>query len=254
MCDKLLTGKVALVTGGSRGLGKAVARRLAESGADVAVNFFRNREAAEHTCAEIRQLGVKAEPVKANVADPQKLDALFYEIEEKFGGLDILIANAASGVIRPAMELEVKHWDWTMNVNARSLLLAAQHALPLMQKRGGGRIVSVSSLGSGRVLDNYTAVGVSKAALEALTRYLAVELAPHGVVVNAVSAGAMDTDALQFFPNRQDILETARRRNPAGRLVTVEDVAEVVAFLCSEASRMIRGQTIVVDGGQSLLI
>ncbi|ATY85737.1 enoyl-[acyl-carrier-protein] reductase FabL [Kyrpidia spormannii] len=254
MGDRPLMGKVALVTGGSRGLGKAVSRRLAEAGADVAVNYFRNREAAEHTCAEIRELGVKAEPVKANVADPQKLHLLFDEIAEKFGGLDILIANAASGVIRPAMELEVKHWDWTLNVNARSLLLMAQLALPLMQKRGGGRIVSISSLGSHRVLDNYTAVGVSKAALEALTRYLAVELAPHDVVVNAVSAGAMDTDALRFFPNREDILQTAERRNPAGRLVTVGDVAEVVAFLCSDASWMIRGQTVVVDGGQSLLI
>ncbi|MDI3257041.1 MAG: enoyl-[acyl-carrier-protein] reductase FabL [Kyrpidia sp.] len=254
MSEKPLAGKVALVTGGSRGVGRAIARRLAGAGADVAVNFFRNRGAAEETVAEIRELGVKAEAVKANVADPQKLDVLFQEIEEKFGGLDILIANAASGVIRPAMELEVKHWDWTLNVNARSLLVAARHALPMMRRRGGGRIVSISSLGSGRVIDNYTAVGVSKAALEALTRYLAVELAPDGVVVNAVSAGAMTTDALQFFPNREDILEEARRRNPAGRLVTVEDVAEVVAFLCSDAAWMIRGQTIVVDGGQSLLI
>ncbi|MBX6395672.1 MAG: enoyl-[acyl-carrier-protein] reductase FabL [Alicyclobacillaceae bacterium] len=254
MDNRPFSGRVALVTGGSRGVGRAIALRLARDGADIVVNFFRNRDAAERTAAEIRELGVRAEVVKANVADPDKLDVLFREIEDRFGALDILIANAASGVIRPAMELEVKHWDWTLNVNARSLLIAAQKALPLMQKRGGGHIVSVSSLGSHRVIDNYTAVGVSKAALEALTRYLAVELAPHHVVVNAVSAGAMDTDALQFFPNREEILEEAKRRNPAGRLVTVEDVAGVVAFLCSDAARMIRGQTIVVDGGQSLLI
>lgn len=254
MENRPLEGRVALVTGGSRGVGRAIALRLARDGANVVINFFRNREAAEAVAEEARKRGVEALTVKANVGDPEKMANMFGEIERRFGGLDIFVANAASGVIRPAMELEVKHWDWTLNVNARSLLVGAQCALPLMRRRGGGRIVAISSLGSGRVIGHYTAVGVSKAALEALTRYLAVELAPDNIAVNAVSAGAMDTDALQFFPNREELLEGARRRNPAGRPVTVEDVAEVVAFLCSDGAWMIRGQTIVVDGGQSLLL
>jgi enoyl-[acyl-carrier protein] reductase III len=154
-------------------------------------------------------------------------------------------------VIRPALELEERHWDWTLNANARAFFTLARHAAPAMAP--GGSVVAVSSLGSTRVLDNYVLVGTSKAALEALVRYLAVELAPQGINVNAVSAGLVETGALEYFPNREDMLAWYRTRTPAGRLVEPADIAGVVTFLASPAAAMIRGQTIVVDGGYSVV-
>lgn len=248
-------GKIALVTGSSRGIGRAIALRLAQGGADIVVNFFRNRTAAEETAAAIRALGRRALIVKAHVGDEDKVAALFTTAREEFGGIDILVCNAASGFLRPAVEQDTRGWDWTLNVNARSLLLCAQQAAPLMAARGGGAIVSLSSLGSTRVLPEYVAVGVSKAAIETLTRYLAVELAPQQIVVNAVSGGIVETEALKHFRSGgQAMLDAGRARTPAGRLVTPEDIAEVVAFLCSPAACMIRGQTIVVDGGYALMM
>jgi enoyl-[acyl-carrier protein] reductase III len=246
--------KVALVTGGTRGIGKAIARRLAEQGYDLVLNYLRNRTAAGETAAELEALGVRVHLVKANVGDVAKIKELFAEIDREFGRLDVLVNNAASGVMRPLMELEENHWDWTMEINSKALLFCGQEAAKLMMKNGeGGKIVSISSLGSIRVLDNYTAVGVSKAALEALTRYLAVELAPYNIVVNAVSGGAVDTDALRHFPNREELLAHSAARTPAGRIVEPDDLANAVMFLLSDQAWMIRGQTIIVDGGLSLL-
>jgi enoyl-[acyl-carrier protein] reductase III len=173
------------------------------------------------------------------------------------GGLDFLISNAASGYNRPVMQQRPKGWEWTLNINARALLFAAQRAAPLMQSRGGGAIVSISSPGSTRVLPDYVVVGASKAALEAVTRYLAVELAPMNIVVNAVSPGLVLTDALKHFAairQDEDIIARAISLTPAGRIVLPEDIAAVVAFLCSPAASMIRGQTILVDGGYTLPI
>ncbi|HEU4965169.1 MAG TPA: enoyl-[acyl-carrier-protein] reductase FabL [Bacilli bacterium] len=249
-----LTGKIALVTGGSRGIGKAIALRLAQEGADVVINFFRNRKPAEETKVEIEQLGRRCHIIKANVGDVEKIGALFEEIRSEMGGLDILISNAASGVQIPAMEVEEKHWDWTMGINAKALLFLAQQAAPLMEARGGGAIVSISSLGSTFALKNYTCVGTSKAALESLTRYLGVELAPKNITVNAVSGAAVDTDALKTFPNREEMLQEHADQTPAGRMITAEDLANVVHFLCTDQAKMICGQTIVVDGGFSLVM
>jgi len=248
-----LTGKVALVTGGSRGIGKAIALKLAEQGADIVVNFFRNRKPAEETKAEIEALGRRCHLVKANVGDLEKIDLLFEEIVREMGGLDILVSNAASGVQLPAMDVEEKHWDWTLDINAKALLFLAQKAAPLMEARGGGAIVALSSLGSTFALKNYTCVGVSKAALESLTRYLGVELAPKGIIVNAVSGAAVDTDALTHFPNREEMIQAAIDRTPAGRMITPEDLANTVAFLVSDQAKMIVGQTLIVDGGYSLV-
>lgn len=246
-------GKVALVTGSGRGIGRAIALGFARRGADVIINYFRNRDPAAETAALAEELGVRALVVRANVGDPQAIDRLFDEVEETFGTLDILVCNAASGYIRPVMEQKVKGWDWTMNINARSVLLCAQRAVPLMEKRGGGHIVNISSLGSVLTMPNYVVIGVSKAAVESLTRYLAVELAPKNISANAISAGLVDTEAVQRFPNRDQMLEAARSRTPVGRMVEPEDIARLAAFLCSEESTMIRGQTIVIDGGFSLL-
>jgi len=245
-----LEGRLALVTGGGRGIGQAIALKLASQGADIIVNFFRHRESAEQTAKDIEALGVKAETIRANVGDPEKIDEMFDMIGNKFGRLDILINNAASGVGRPVMDVDVKAWEWTMDINARAYLLCTQRAAKLMEGRGG-KIVSISSLGSPFVLPNYSIVGVSKAALEALTRYLAIELAPQDICVNTVVASAVETEALKFY-FKQGLVKDNRQVTPAGRMVIPEDVANVVAFLCSEEAFMIRGQTVVVDGGTSV--
>lgn len=248
-------GRVALITGSSRGIGRAIALRLARAGYDIVVNYFRNRSAAEETVAAIEALDRRAIAVKAHVGDEAKIAQLFAATCAEFGGLDVLVCNAASGFLRPAMQQQARGWQWTLDVNARSMLLCAQQAAPLMAARGGGAIVGISSLGSRRVLPEYITVGVSKAAIETLTRYLAVELAAQNIVVNSVSGGIVETDALRHFPeSAAAMLEAGRTRTPAGRLARPEDIAEVVAFLCSPAAGMIRGQTIVVDGGYSLMM
>lgn len=246
--------KVALVTGSSRGIGRATALRLAEEGYDVIINYARSRQAAEQLVTEIKEMGRKAIAIKANVGDVEKIKRMFQEIDEHFDHLDVFVNNAASGVLRPAMELEESHWDWTMNINSKALLFCAQKAAKRMEKVGGGKIVSISSLGSIRYLENYTTVGVSKAAVEALTRYLAVELAEKNIAVNAVSGGAVDTEALKHFPNRETILEEAKQRTPAGRMVEINDLVNAVMFLISDDAQMVRGQTLIVDGGISLLV
>ena len=239
-------GKSVLVTGGSRGIGRAISLRFAQHGARrVAVSYLRNDTAAEETAEEIRTLGAEPVLLRGNLGDPDKTKALL----EEAGALDVIISNAATGVIRPFRELDEKHWDWTLNANARALFTIARQASPAMP--AGSSIVAISSLGSDRVLDNYVLVGVSKATLEALVRYLAVELAPQDIRVNAVSAGLVETGALDYFPNREEMLRFYRERTPAGRLVEPEDVAEVVCFLASPAAAMIRGQTLIVDGGYS---
>ncbi len=248
-------GKIALVTGSGRGIGRAIALHLAHLGADVIINYVHNQAPADEVGDSIRSMGRRALVVRANVGKPEDLERLFRQVEEAFDGLDILVHSAAIGFNRPAMEQKISGWDGTMNINARTLLFAAQKAVPLMEKRGGGAIVSISSPGAGRVLPDYVAVGASKAALEALTRYLAVELAPRNIVVNAVSPGMVATDALQHFRAMHDpgIFERLTAATPAGRMVTSEDVARVVAFLCSPDAWMIRGQVIVIDGGYTLI-
>ena len=242
-------GKAALITGGSRGIGKAIALEFARRGADVAFNYLRNHKAAAEAQREIEDLGVRCLRFRAHLGDSDKIKALFAGVERDFGRLDILVNNAASGVQRSATDLEEKHWDWTLNINAKAPWLCAIEAARLMTR--GGSIVNITSQGSQRVLPYYFSVGTSKAALEAITRYLAVELAPQGISVNAVSGGYVETGALESFPNRQEML-AAGKRTLVGRLITAEDIARVVAFLCTRDAEMIRGQVIIVDGGVTL--
>jgi enoyl-[acyl-carrier protein] reductase III len=233
------------ITGGSRGIGRAIALRFARDGAKrVAIGYLRNDRAAEETAEELRALGAEVTLVRGNVTSARVLDEV-----AALGPLDVLVHNAATGVIRPALEAEDKHWDWTLNANARALLQLARVAAPQMP--AGSSIVAISSLGAQRVLENYILVGTSKAALESLVRYLAVELAPRGIRVNAVSGGVVETGALEHFPNREAMLE-AGASNPVGRLVSPEDIAGAVAFLCGPDADMVRGQTLIVDGGFSL--
>jgi enoyl-[acyl-carrier protein] reductase III len=249
-----MENKVALITGGTRGIGKAIAEKFAENGYDLVLNYARKSTNAEETKSSIEtKYGVSVHIVKANIGELEQIDQLFEAAESAFGRLDAFISNAASGVQRPIMDIQEKHWDWTQDINAKAYLFAAQRAAKLMSKTGGGHIVALSSLGAVRALPNYVVVGVSKAAVEAITRYLAVELAPMNITVNTVSGGAVDTDALKHFPNRAELLEQSAKHNPAGRIVEPEDLAEAVYFLCTSAAFMIRGQTITVDGGLSLL-
>ena len=252
--ESFLDGKIALVTGASRGIGRGIALELANAGADVIVHYARKKSAAQQVVAEVQAMGRRALAVKANLADAEKIEAMMDQIEAEFGGCDSFVANAATGGFRSMLETTDKHWDWTMDVNARSILRFAKRLAPHMKEQGWGRIVTVTSLGSTRVVPSYSAVGLSKAVVESLTRYLAVELAPQGIIANAISPGLVETDAVNAMPLDMDLaLEQVRRRNPTRRLVTPRDIGRVTAFLCSDAAQMIVGQTIMVDGGFSLL-
>lgn len=241
---------MALVTGGSRGIGKTIALDLARRGANIAFNFLRSYDAAAQTEKEIKKLGVDCLRVKAHVGNPEKIKDLFSQIAKTYGQLDILVNNAASGVQRNAMDLDPKHWDWTMSVNARGPWLCSIEAARLM--KNGGSIINISSLGSHRVLPYYFSVGTSKAALEAMTKYLAVELAPLNIRVNAVSGGYVETDAFDSFPNREDMV-AATKTTITPRSLNPQDLANAVAFLCTDESEMIRGHVLVVDGGVTLI-
>ena len=236
-----------LVTGGTRGIGRAIALRFARDGAErLVLGYMRNDRAAEEAAEEVREAGAEPVLVRGNVASERVVGEL-----ASHGPYGVVVHNAATGVIRAALETEDKHWDWTLSANARAFLSLARAAAPDMP--AGGTIVAVSSLGSTRVLENYVLVGTSKAALESLVRYLAVELAPRGIRVNAVSAGVVETGALEHFPNRETMIREGLERTPAGRLVEPEDMAGAVAYLASADAEMVRGHTLVVDGGFSLL-
>ena len=241
-----LTGESVLVTGGTRGIGRAIALRLTLDGAArVALGYMRNDRAAEEAAEAVRAAGAEPVLVRGNLASARVVAEL-----AEAGPYRAVVHSAATGVIRPALETEDRHWDWTLNANARAFLSLTRAVAPAMPQ--GASIVALSSLGSVRVLDNYVLVGASKAALEAVVRYLAVGLASRGIRVNAVSGGVVETEALDHFPNRDEMLGSVER-TPAGRLVEPDDIAGVVSFLCSEDAEMIRGQTLVVDGGFSLL-
>ena len=242
-----LAGKVALVTGASRGIGRAIARKLASAGSDVAVNYYNSHDEAESLCAELRAMGRAAHAVQGSVGIPESVDDMFVEIGKHFDRLDIVVSNAASGVLKPAMEMSLKHWRWCMETNAFALDLLAQRAVPLM--RDGGRIIALSSLGASRAMPDYGFIGASKAALESLVRTLAQELGPKNIRVNTVSAGVVDTDALRYFPNREQLLSNFAQRTPAGPVLSPDDVAGAVYLLCLPEAAMINGHTLVVDGG-----
>ena len=245
-----LQGKVALVTGAARGIGRAIARKLASEGADVAVNYYNSHEDAEALCETLRSLGRRAIAIQGSVGVPDSVDEMFATFRQTFDRLDIVVSNAASGVLKPVMDMGLKHFRWCMETNALAVNLLAQRAVPMME--GGGRIIAMSSLGAQRAMPDYGFIGASKAALEAMVRALAQELGPRGIRVNTVSAGVVDTDALSHFPNRAELLENFARRTPAGPVLRPEDVADAVYLLCLPEAAMINGHTLVVDGGFSI--
>lgn len=251
--SKIHQGKVALITGSSRGIGKAIALELASMGADIAVNYVRSDEEAKKTAAEIEKAGVKASLFQANVGVATEVDVLADAVLEQFKRIDILVHNAALGAFKPVSKLRMNQWDLSFEINTKALLLLTQKFLPSMEKHGGGNIIAISSLGAHRYIPNYGAIGISKSALETLIRYLAVELASKNIHVNGVSGGLVDTDALKSFPQFEMFKEEVLKRTPAGRIGRPEDLAKVVAFLTTPAAAWICGQTIIADGGLSLI-
>jgi len=242
-----LAGKVALISGAARGIGRATALKLARAGCDVAANYYNSADEAETLCAEIRALGRRAVAIQGSVGVPDSVDEIFVEFRKHFDRLDIVVSNAASGVLKPTVEMSLKHFRWCMETNALALNLLVQRGLPLMAP--GARVVALSSLGAQRSMPGYGFVGASKAALESLARALAQELGPRGIRVNVVSAGVVDTDALAYFPNREELLANFAQRTPAGPVLTPDDVAGAVYLLCLPEASMINGHTLVVDGG-----
>ena len=243
--------KNILITGGSRGIGKAITLAQSSKGVNVFINYLRDDESALKTKREAEKKGAKVFLLPGNIGDPERILDIFKEIGTKTDHLDVLIHNAALGVFKPVHRLRVKDWDISLDVNAKALLLLSQSALPLM-KVHGGKIVTISSLGSTHFTPNYGAIGISKAALEAVVRYLAVELAPYKIHVNAVSGGLVETESLKMFPNFQEMKKEFLRRTPGGRIGTPEDIEKVISFLLTPGSDWIYGQTLIADGGYSL--
>ncbi len=248
-----LQGKTALVTGAARGIGRAIALALGRNGADVVINYVTSDDAAKQLAEELRGMGRRAETVSADAISPEGIAKLFSFVESQFGHLDIFVNNAIDvAAFGPLMRQKKDAWEHTVHRNTTALLLSAQKCRALMKGRRG-KILSLSSLGSTYVIPGYAPIGVTKASTEALTRYLAVELGKEGINANTLSAGPVDTDALRLFSTYGQMKEACETLSPAGRIGTVEDVAEVAVFLCSDAANWIYGQTIIADGGLSLM-
>lgn len=249
----LLEGKKALVTGSSRGIGQATAIALAREGADVAVHFRRQREQAEETAEAIRRAGRQALVVQAELEDPEAVGHLFDQVGEVFGGMDIFMANAAASAFKPVLELKPHHLERTYRLLVDNFILSVQHAVALMEGRPG-RIITVSGHGVNFTLPRYGNIASAKAAVESLTRYLASELGPRQITVNAISPGVVGTQSEQFYMGDQlEAFDRAcRRATPLGRIGTPEEIADVAVFLASNLSRFVTGQIITVDGGLTL--
>lgn len=253
-----LSGQVALVTGGSRGIGQASAIALARAGADVAITYLNAPEDAQDTAGAILELGRRAIVLRADLSEVEDAALTIEAVVENLGRLDIVVSNAAGGGFRPLLDVDADNFAYAMNLNVRALLLLAQAGARHLERADDAagarsRIITLSSWGAARALPMYGAIGASKAALEATTRHLALELGPRGVNVNCVRAGVVDTGAIRTLPGAQQVLDARRQRALAGdRNVSPEDVANAVVFLASRMADQIQGQTLIVDGGTSL--
>lgn len=248
-----LNNKKAVVTGSSKGIGKKIAMAMAEQGMDVVIHYFMNEKLAEEVKREIEeQYKVEVHLVQANLGDPEEIKSMFAQIKEKVGNIDVFVNNAASGVHKKIEKMRVKDWDWTLNVNGRGPFLCIKEAAKLMDKNKSTYVINITSMGSRRVLPEYSAVGCSKAVVESLGRYAAVEYAKDNIIVNTIAGGVVETEALDAFPHGKDLVSIGKEKTPAGRLILPEDIANLAVLLVSGKADMVRGQTIVVDGGYSL--
>ncbi len=250
-----LAGKKALITGGSRGIGKETALCLARAGCDVAINFITQESGAKQVASELQRLGRQAMVIKADVSEPDDIEAMVGAVEQQWGQLDFLISNAASGGFRSLVDAKPSHFDSAMHTNARSLMLLVQAALPMLEKsQGQAKVVAMSSHGSHRALPAYGLIGASKAAIESLIRHFAMELGPRGINFNIVLAGLVKTDSTTHVSGANAMFDAMDERLciAKGRTLTARDVANVVEFLVSPESDLVQGQTVIIDGGASL--
>ena len=234
-----------LVTGASRGIGRAIAARLSRPGGKVVVNYLQNRAAAEETARLVEAAGAEAILFPGDVRSPEDLKALARVLDR----VDVLVHNAAVGALKPFDRMRVSHWDLTIESSLRPFWLLTKDA-PLAD---GASVIGISSLGSRSYIPGYAAMGAAKGGLEALTRQLAVELAPRGIRVNTICGGLIETDALRHLPTGSEMRDIAMKHTPLGRVGTPEDIAAAVALMVSPDARWITGQVLVVDGGLSLL-
>ena len=243
---------IAIVTGGSKGIGKSISIGLAKKNTDLVITYFRDKKNAVKTCNEIQELGVKCHIYKVDLSKLDQVEKFCEEIKATFKHINFLINNAATGINKNSLKLTSKHWDWVMNTNSKSPWILSKNLSEIMPKNSS--IINITSLGSQRVLSNYFSVGLSKSSLESMTRYLAIELGEKGIKVNSVSPGIIKTRALDSFPDDSDVNKSKLYETPAGKPLEGEDVSNLVNFLCSADSNMIRGQIIIIDGGRSLTI
>lgn len=246
-------GKIALITGASRGIGRATALALGREGATVYVNYKRNAEAAAQTAAEVDAAGGRGIPVQADLEDPEAVSAMFRRIRSEAGALDILVANAAATAFRPLMDVKPYHVDRTFAITVKGFLQLCQEAVPLMAGRRG-KIVAVSGYDSCFYIPGHGVLGAAKAAMESLVRYLAVELAPHGINVNGVCPGPVETDSARIYagPLWEEVRRAVAAATPRGRIATPDDVARIIRFLCTDDADWLCGQTLLCDGGLTL--
>jgi enoyl-[acyl-carrier protein] reductase III len=247
-------GSVSLITGSSRGIGRALALTLAREGAAVAVNYVRNADLAADTVHEIEALGSRAIAVQANVETVDEIDRLFDRVAAEFGRLDHFVSNAAASSFKKILDLKAHNLDRSFDLNVRAFVLGAQRAVQLMDR--GGRIAVLSSYGSARAYPTYANLGSNKAAIEAWVRYMAVEFAPRGINVNAINGGLIDTESCAYFYENvagMAPIESVLAKVPKGRMGTTQEVADTIAFLLAPESEYITGQTICVDGGLSAI-
>jgi len=246
-----LRNKTILVTGGTRGIGQAISLRFARAGATVIANYLRNEQAAEHLQAIAAEERLAISLCRADLTNERGLEQLDRSLQDCGSHLSGLVHCAATGIHRPLEELTERHFDWTFNLNVRAFFKLVKHLMARFSQ--GSSIVAVSSWGALRALPYYSLVGSSKGALEALARHLAVELAPRGIRVNILTAGAVLTEVWKAMPNSEERIAETLRRTPAGRLATAEEVAYAAQFLCSDAAAGIIGHTLVVDGGAGIV-
>lgn len=245
-----LSGRI-LITGGTRGIGRAISLHFARAGASVIANYLRNQKAAEELMAIAEQEGLSIELCRADLTNPRGLEQVERSIQDTGGSISGLVHCAATGVHRTISELSVRHLDWTFSLNLRAFFELIQVLMNRFSERSS--VVVISSIGAQRALPYYSLIGASKGALEALARNLAVELMPRGIRVNILAPGIVSTEVWKALPEAENRIAVAINRTPIRRLVTPEEVASAAHFLCSQASMGIVGQTLVVDGGASIV-
>ena len=248
----ILKDKTVIITGGTRGLGKELCLEFAKNGCNVIFTYSRSQTESKKVKLEIEKLGVTAKFFKLNLLSPDNINQFCEIIKKENINFDFLINNAASGVMKNSIETTEKHWDWTMQVNVKGPWLLSKNLSKNINKKG--KIINISSPGSTKVLNNYFSIGVSKAALESLTRYMAYDLAKDDISVNSISASLLETDAIKHFPNQEEIKSILSRKNPKQKKLIPNDVAKFAVSLCSEAGDMVIGQNIIIDGGDTLLL